>query len=133
MSKTIVQKVVFRNTTPRALYEIYMDSKKHSASIGAPVKISNKAGGVFSAHNGYCFGKNLQLVKDKLIVQSWRAADWAKGVVDSTFIIEFEAKGKDTIIYVTHANVPDKHATGLNRGWHDYYWKPWKKYLAGSR
>lgn len=55
MPKNIVQKVVFKNTTPKALYELYMDSKKHSVATGAPAKISAKEGGKFSAHRRILF------------------------------------------------------------------------------
>ncbi|MCE9537730.1 MAG: SRPBCC domain-containing protein [Bacteroidetes bacterium] len=130
MPKTIVQKVVFKNTTAKALYELYMDAKKHSLVIGAPAKISAKEGIKYSAHGGYINGKNLQLVKDKLIVQSWKAEDWDKEDIDSTFIILLEPKGKDVILHMTHANVPDKHSAGVKSGWYDYYWKPWKKYIS---
>ena len=132
MAKTIVQKVVFKNTVPKALYELYIDAKKHSTVTGAPAIISTKEGTKFSAHGGYITGKNLQLVKDKLIVQAWRAEDWQKSDIDSTFIINLEQDGKDVILHAIHANLPDKHADEINKGWHDYYWKPWKKYLSGK-
>jgi activator of HSP90 ATPase len=132
MSKNIVQKVVFKNTTPKALYELYMDAKKHSLATAAPAKISAKEGAKFSAHGGYCFGKNLQLIKDKLIVQSWRGSDWDKSDGDSTFIIQLEAKGKDVILEAFHINLPDKQAKDIDGGWYAFYWEPWKKYLAGK-
>lgn len=132
MPKTIVQKVVFKNTTAKALYDLYMDAKKHSLVTGAAAKISATEGSKYSAHGGYINGKNLQLVKDKLIVQSWKAQDWDKEDIDSTFIIFLEPKGKDVILHMTHANVPDKHSAGVKSGWNDYYWKPWKKYLSGK-
>jgi hypothetical protein len=31
---------------------------------------------------------------------------------------------------MTHANIPDDELPGIKTGWNDYYWKPWKKYLA---
>lgn len=129
MPKTIVQKVLFKNTTAKALYDLYMDAKKHSMVTGAPAKISAKEGSKYSAHGGYITGKNRQLVKDKLIVQSWRAEDWNQEDIDSTFIIFLETKGKDVIVHVTHSNVPEGQMKSLKSGWNDYYWKPWKKYL----
>ncbi len=132
MSKTIVQKVVFKNTAPKDIYDLYMNAKKHSIATGAPANISVKKGGTYSAHGGYISGKNLQLVKDKLIVQTWRAQSWDKNEIDSTFIIYLEPKGKDTILHSIHANIPDKYVESINKGWHDHYWKPWKKYLAGT-
>jgi activator of HSP90 ATPase len=105
MSKTIMQDVVFKNTTPKALYELCMDGEKHSIATGAPAKISEKEGSEYSAHSGYITGKNLQLVKNKLIVQSWRAQSWSPDDIDSTFIIYLEPQGADTLLHAIHANL----------------------------
>ena len=132
MSKTIIQDVVFKNTTPKDLYELYMDGEKHSIATGAPAKISTKEGSEYSAHSGYITGKNLQLIKDRLIVQSWRAQSWAADDVDSTFIIYLEPQGSDTLLHAVHANLPDGAAASIDSGWHKMYWEPWKLYLAGT-
>ena len=132
MAKSIVQKILFKNTTPKVLYDLYMDAKQHSQIAGAPVKITEVEGAKFSAHGEYIKGKNLQLIKNKLIVQSWRGHDWDKSDIDSTFIINLEAKGKDVVLLATHANVPDRHVEHLAKGWQDFYWKPWKQHLAGK-
>ncbi|HEX7415369.1 MAG TPA: SRPBCC domain-containing protein, partial [Bacteroidia bacterium] len=126
------QKVVFKNTTAKVLYELYMDAKKHSLVTGAPVKITPKEGTSYSAHGDYITGKNLCLVKDKLIVQTWRASDWDKTDTESIFIIRLEPKGKNVVLQMTHANVPKKQADEIKKGWHTYYWEPWKKHLAGK-
>jgi len=134
MAKTITQSVVFKNVKTGTLYSMFLDSKYHQAITGGmPAKITAKEGAKFSAHDGYITGQNLQLVKDKLIVQSWQSVDWAKTDVDSTFILLFEQKGKDAVIHMTHANVPDKEVDGVKKGWTDYYWAPWKKYLASMK
>ena len=87
MPKTIVQKIVFKNTTPKALYDLYMNAKKHSKATMAPAIISNKIGEKYSAHGGYITGENIYLIKDKLIVQSWRTKEWAANDIDSTFTL----------------------------------------------
>ena len=132
MSKTITQEVVFKNTSPKDLYDLYMNSKKHSIATGAPAKMSSKIGGEYSAHSGYITGKNLLLVKNKLIVQSWRAQGWPKTEPDSIFIIRLEPKGDEVVLSAIHAIVPDKEAEGIEKGWFAHYWEPWKKYLAGT-
>jgi activator of HSP90 ATPase len=132
MSKTIVQKIVFKNTTAHVLYDLYMNAKKHSMVSGAPAKITTKEGSKYAVHGGYITGKNLRLVKDRLIVQTWRALGWEKNDLDSTFIIELEPKGKDVVLHAIHANLPDKHVASIDKGWHDHYWSPWKMYLAGK-
>ena len=132
MAKTIVQKVVFKNTTSKDLYDLYMNAKKHSKATGAPAQITSKEGVSFSAHDGYITGQNIKLVKDNLIVQSWRGMDWDKKDPDSTFIISLEPKGKNVTLHAVHTNVPDKQADGIDKGWHSHYWEPWKQYLAGK-
>lgn len=132
MSKTIIQDVVFKGTSPETLYDIYMDGKKHSTATGAHASISPKEGTEYSAHNGYITGKNLQLIPNKLIVQSWRAQSWQEQSVDSTFIIYLEQQGPDTLLHAVHANVPDSAAEDLDKGWHKMYWEPFRLYIAGT-
>ena len=132
MAKTIKQKVVFKNAKTKDVYDAYMNAKKHTHVTGAPAKINNKEDTEYSAHNEYIKGKNLRLLKDKLIVQTWRASTWKDTDMDSTFIIHLEQKGKDTVLEMIHANVPDGEADGLFKGWKQHYWKPMKSYLAGK-
>ena len=132
MAKTITQKILFKNTTAKALYDLYMNAKKHSMVTGGPAVISGREGSKYSAHGGYITGKNLQLVKDKLIVQTWRAKGWDETDTDSIFIINLEQKGKNVVLHVAHANLPEKHYKHIAKGWHDHYWTPWKQYLAGE-
>ncbi|MCY7409480.1 MAG: hypothetical protein LH473_04350, partial [Chitinophagales bacterium] len=68
MAKTISQKIIFKNTTAAVLYDLYMNAKKHSELTGGEAKITDKEGAKFSAYSSYCWGKNLQLIKNKLIV-----------------------------------------------------------------
>ncbi|HWB64311.1 MAG TPA: SRPBCC domain-containing protein [Chitinophagales bacterium] len=133
MAKTIYQKLVFKNTTPAQLYEMYVDSKKQTASTGMAAKISAKEGAKYTTCDGYNSGKNLVLKKNELIVQTWFAQNWEKTYPDSILILAFSAKGKDAVLEMTHANIPDKHAKGMDKAWHTYYWEPWKKYLKNLK
>ncbi|MDH4092433.1 MAG: SRPBCC domain-containing protein [Cyclobacteriaceae bacterium] len=132
MAKTITQRVLFRNISPKKLYDMFLNAKHHGAITGGAAKITPRSGTAFSVHNGYVTGKNLQLVDGRLIVQSWFGSDWSKGETDSTFILYFQRAGKDTVIYMTHANIPDEHVEAIRKGWIAYYWKPWKQYLASK-
>jgi activator of HSP90 ATPase len=128
---TIIQKVLFKNTTREILYKLYMNAKMHSIITDGPVEISEKEGSSFSAFGGYITGKNLQFVKNKLIVQSWHGSDWEKKDSDSALLISLEQKGSDVLLNMIHANVPDNQEKDLKKGWNDYYWNPWKQHLAG--
>jgi uncharacterized protein YndB with AHSA1/START domain len=63
---------------PSAVYGALMDSKKHTAFTGAPAKISRKVGGAFSAHGPHLKGINVDLSKNKRIVQAWRRGGRAR-------------------------------------------------------
>ena len=132
MTKTITQKIVFKNTTANTLYELYMNAKQHSMVTGAPAEISAQEGSKYSTHGGYINGRNLQLVKDRLIVQTWRTQGWEETEIDSTFIIYLEQKGKDVVLQAVHANLPEKHYQSVEKGWQDHYWNLWKQHLAGE-
>ncbi len=130
MTKTITQSITFKNTSVEKLFSIYMDRKKHSAATGGEAKINSKVGTSFSAWDGYINGKNLQIVKNVLIVQTWRSADFSTSDTDSIFMLAFEKKGKNAVVHMVHGNIPEHQYEGLKKGWNDFYWKPWKKYLA---
>jgi activator of HSP90 ATPase len=131
--KTLTQKVLFKNTTPGQLYELYMDAKLHTLVTNHATKISKEEGAPFSAFRGSLSGKNLKLVPGKLIVQTWRANDWKKSDLDSIFMLQLEKNGKDAILTMVHANLPDNQAEAIKSGWTDFYWTPWKAYLAGKK
>jgi activator of HSP90 ATPase len=127
--KTVIHELTFK-VTPKILFELYMDSKKHSMATGAKAVMSRKAGGSFKAHHGYIGGKNLLIIPNKMIVQTWRGSDWPKSEEDSIFILSFKPIGKGTEMTMVHTNLSQKQAIHVNKGWHDFYWTPWKKYLA---
>jgi activator of HSP90 ATPase len=127
--KTIVQKVMFK-AAPKELFELYMDSPKHSLVTEQKAVLSRKVGGSYSAYDGYIKGKNLSLVPGKMIVQTWRASNWSKSVMDSIFILTFEKVSGGTEAIMVHANLPDKEEKHLAKGWYDCYWNPWQKHLA---
>ena len=77
MTPVIQQSVLFRNS-PQVLFDLYLDSRRHSLSTGAPATISRKVGGKFKAFEGQLEGKNLLIVPGKQIVQLWRATHWRK-------------------------------------------------------
>jgi activator of HSP90 ATPase len=131
MSYTLTQKVLFENTTAEILYSIYLDPEHHSAIIGGKhVEISNVEGTDYNANDGGHTGRNLQLIQDKLIVQSYLSSDWGKDEIVSTIILYFEQKDDDVLLHVTHANIPDDQANIIDAKWKDLYWTPMKAYIA---
>jgi activator of HSP90 ATPase len=124
----------FPNTTPPKLYELFMNSAKHTAATGVPAKISPKVGGKWFAFSGMILGKNLVLIPNKMIVQTWRSSEWKKADPDSILIVTFE-KSADGGAHVdlVHVGVPDYDRDGVTQGWVKFYWEPWKAYLATKK
>ena len=129
MTKAIQQSVRF-SAPPEELFEIYMDSKKHSEAAGGAAKLSRKVGGKFTAWDGQLKGQNLQIVPNQLIVQSWRASHWKPTDADSILILRFSAVPGGGRVDLVHENVPAHDHKGVSQGWKTYYWQPWRKYLA---
>src|SRR5208283_81229 len=128
MTPAIQQSVLFR-TSPRTLFAMYLDSRKHAVSTGAPAKVSKKTGGRFTAFGNQLEGKNLLIVPGKRIVQLWRATHWEKGDW-SILILDFSRVAGGAQVDLVHAGVPAYDHKGVREGWPKYYWRPWKKYLA---
>jgi len=128
MAVTIKQKVKF-SLPPKKLYKFYMDSKLHTELIGSKAVVSSEAGSRFSAFGGDLKGKMLDAKNGKMIIQTWRASNWDKDVLDSILILIFNEIETGTELEMIHANVPDFETTGVKEGWNSYYWKPWKAYI----
>jgi uncharacterized protein YndB with AHSA1/START domain len=74
-TKTLQQTVTFK-ASPRQVYDMLMDSKKHQSLSGQRAKISRKVGGKFTAWGLRISGFNLALKPGQKIVQAWRATGW---------------------------------------------------------
>ena len=121
-TKTIRQTARF-NANPEDIYKALMNSIIHSKFSGGKAIISNKVGGNFSVYDGYCSGKNLELVPSQKIVQLWRASDWAEGHF-STATFTFVKTKKGTKLSFVQTGVPVEHYEEIKKGWIDYYWTP---------
>ena len=130
MNGAIEQSVRF-NASPAELFEMYLDSKKHSAATGGAARMSRKPGGEFTAWDGQLGGRNLLIVKNRMIVQAWRSTHWKASNTDSILILRFSKAPGGAQVDLTHVNVPEHDHAGVTEGWPKYYWEPWKKYLNG--
>ena len=127
MTETIEQ-TIFIKAVPHEIYEVLMDSARHTALTGSEAKISRLIGGDYSAYDGYITGKNLELYLDKKIVQSWRAVDWTD---NQTSVVTFvlTAQNEGTRLDFVHSNLPDGTKDEFTQGWIDNYWEPMKQYF----
>ena len=128
--KTIDHQVRFKAPASR-IYEMLMDSEKHSEFTGGPAKIGREPGSAFEVMGGAIKGVTLELLPNKRIVQSWRAAEdtWPEGHL-STAVFILDEDGDETLLHFVHAGVPEQAYDGINEGWKKYYWDPIKKAIG---
>jgi activator of HSP90 ATPase len=126
--KTIRQTATIRGATPHDIYETIMDSRKHTELSGSRTTVSRRVGGAFKVGRDLQ-GHNLRLVKDRKIVQSWRANDWPKGHYSRATFSFARAKDGTRITFYQSA-VPDRHYRSISAGWREYYWLPLKHRFA---
>lgn len=108
-----------------------MNPKKHEHFTGGSARISSKVGGKFSVYDGYASGKNLTLIKNKKIVQTWRTNEWEEGhysIVEFSFSVTKEG----CLLAFTQKDIPLEHYAAIKQGWIDYYWSPMKKMLENG-
>jgi len=130
MCKPVHQEIDL-SASPRAIYEAYLDSASHARFTGQRARLSRKEGGRFTAGDTYISGFNLELRRDRRIVQAWRASEWPEGTY-SVLRLELLPRGKATRLIVDHVGVPDDFRDGVDSGWHEFYWEPLKEYLSAA-
>lgn len=130
MPKSIRQSVTLP-ATPARVYSLLMESRRHAAFTGAAARISAKVGGSFSAYDGYITGRNIELVPDKRIVQSWHACDWPDGHMSIAKFSLAKVKAGTRLTFL-HSGVPDNQYASIKQGWKDFYWEPMKRALRNS-
>jgi activator of HSP90 ATPase len=129
MRSTIFKTVVLP-ASAEELFSMYMDPAIHGEFTGAPARISDEAGSVFEAFGGLLTGRTLQVVKPRLIIQSWRSVNFADDDADSTLIIMFTQEEDNAgRIDLVHLDVPESDYQGVSGGWESRYFAPWLEYL----
>ena len=130
MNDAIEQKVEFVNASAEELFDIYLDPKKHSSLHGgAQTKISNKEGDTFSLLNGNLTGKNLLIIPNRMVVQSWRGNVWGDKDLDSILTLVFSNTPHGASIQMVHCFTPNQ----FTEMWEEIYWNPVNKYLKENR
>jgi len=126
---TLIRQSVTLPAAPHAVYEALMDSRKHARFTGEDASISRKVGGAISAYGGYITGTNLELVRDKKIVQAWHASDWP-AVHMSRVTFNLAPVRGGTRLTFTHRGVPEDQVASIKQGWIDNYWLPLRAMLS---
>lgn len=108
------------------VWKALIDSKLIDKWGGGPAKMSDKVGFEFSLWDGEIYGKNIEVLENKKLIQEWIEGKW-----DKSSIVTFElTERKDgTEINLTHTDYPQDEHDDLSDGWDDFYLGPLKDFL----
>lgn len=117
--------------SPKEVYDTLTDGNRFSSLTGgAPAAIDAKEGGSITLFGDYVTGKNVELIENQRVVQTWRAKGWPEGIT-SEVKFELKSEGDGTRIEFDHIGFPEDQKEHLDQGWHDNYWNPMKEQLGG--
>lgn len=115
---------------PSAVYSAWLVGSRHAAMTGSKATGSAKVGAKFTAWDGYIWGKNLELVKDKTIVQSWRTSEFSDSDPDSTLTIQLSKTKVGTKLILKHVGTPKNQEASYRTGWQEHYFEPMREYFS---
>ena len=128
MSKTI-RKVYKISSQTDDVWQALVDPVMIDKWSGSSNKMSSEVGRDFELWDGDIFGKNLEVIPGKKLVQEWYGGNWPEPS-KVTFTIKKDQKG--TILELVQINVPDEEFEDIERGWDEYYLGPIKEMLENS-
>ena len=129
MKLEVIRQKVMIDATPEEVYEAYVNPKKHAEFTGSPATGTPRAGGKFTAWDGYISGKFLELEEGKKVVHEWMTTEWPTGYPPSLVELTFKEKERKTELTMIHSRAPAEQAKEYAQGWKDYYWEPLKEYF----
>lgn len=97
---------------------------------GGPVIMTDHEGSYFSLWGGSVHGTNTQVIEDELLEQDWYSGDdWPQA---SHVSIELEDEDGDTVVHLTHRDVPASDVDDVDDGWHEYFFGPLQKLVESK-
>jgi activator of HSP90 ATPase len=125
MKKTI-RKVYKISSAIDQVWQALVDPAVINEWSGGPSKMDSNVGSDFELWNGEIFGKNIEVISGRKLVQEWVGGDWPKASI-VTFSLKEDKKG--TVLELEQINVPDDEFDDIDPGWDDYYIGPLKQML----
>lgn len=104
--------------SPEEVFDALVNPETIQLWSGDEAKMSAETGGSFTLWGGQMFGTNLEVIKNKKLVQEWCYDQWE---TKSKVTFTLKPKGKITIVELLHEEVPEKSLTSIDEGWDQYY------------
>jgi activator of HSP90 ATPase len=106
------------NASAEEVFDALVNPEVIQTWSGDEAKMVGEVGGKFTLWGGQMFGTNLEVVKNKKLVQEWCYDQWD---APSKVTFTLRPKGKVTIVDLLHEDVPEKSFQSITEGWDAYY------------
>lgn len=122
---TIKQKYKIKASIDK-VWEALVDPKVIEEWGGGPAVMSDTKGAEFKLWGGEIWGKNLEVIKNKKLVQEWFGGEW-----DKPSRVTFTLKGNHnkTELSLLHEDLPENEVQDIDDGWRKYYCGEIKKLI----
>ncbi|MCX6295453.1 MAG: SRPBCC domain-containing protein [Bacteroidetes bacterium] len=104
--------------SPEQVFEALVNPDIIQDWSGDEAKMGAEVGSTFSLWGGQMYGTNIEVVKNKKLVQEWCYDQWEK---PSKVTFTLKGKGETTTVELLHEDVPEKSVNSIADGWGAYY------------
>ena len=116
----------------KVIYESWLNEFEHSNMTGGTAEIEPFVGGKFMAWDGFIRGSTIELVPNEKIALSWRTVHFPENAPDSYVELTLESIGDNTLLTLTHTNIPAGQLEDCETGWIEYYFDPMLEYFGAE-
>jgi activator of HSP90 ATPase len=113
-----IERTFEMNATAEQVFDALVNPDTIQIWSADEAKMGADVGSKFTLWGGQMFGVNLEVIKNKKLVQEWSYDQWEK---PSRVTFTLKAKGKKTIVELLHEDVPEKSIKSIDEGWNSYY------------
>jgi activator of HSP90 ATPase len=121
------------SASPQSVYYAWLNSEQHSEMTQSPASASTEVAGIFTVHDGYINGINLELEDAQRILQTCRTSQFEGTDPDSSIEIILEKVANGTLLTLKQWNIPEGQAEGYESGWHDFYFTPMQEFFSNKQ
>jgi activator of HSP90 ATPase len=130
MAERIEVSAVIEGVAPEDVFDAWVDGPKHAAMTGAAAQSDARAGGRFTAWDGYIEGTHVELDRPRRIVQRWRSAEFPEGAPDSRLEVRLDEASAGTRITIVHSDIPNGQGAQYEAGWAEHYFDPMRAFFG---
>lgn len=116
--------------SPNDIFDAVTNASQMLKWSGQKGVVQQKVGGKFEMFDGWVKGSVLGFERGKLLIVTWKPAEWSKDDSPSIVTYTFNESKAGTKVSVTQTGFPNpKEAQSHKDGWSKFVFEPLNKYL----